>query len=155
MKITLILNGRTDDNFIGDGFSFYVKRLKHYTGMEIIEIPTPKLPPGHEAAMKEKEAELLLKHLQGSDHVVLLDDGGKNYTSPALASWLQARMNTGLKNLVFVVGGPYGFDKTVIARANEKMSLSSLTFTHQMVRLIFAEQLYRAFTILRNEPYHH
>ena len=108
-----------------------------------------------EDQQKEKEGELILKSLQSSDILILLDERGKSYSSIAFAEALQKRMNSGMKNLVFVIGGPYGFSEAVYQRAQQQISLSAMTFSHQMVRLFFVEQLYRAFTILRNEPYHH
>jgi 23S rRNA (pseudouridine1915-N3)-methyltransferase len=156
MKITLVLNGRTEDDFIQKGFSVYEQRLKHYLKVEVIVIPalrnTKALSPEQQ---KQKEAELILKTLVPGDKLILLDENGTEHNSTGFASWIQQQMNSGLRNLVFVVGGPYGFSDEIYQRANGKISLSRMTFSHQMVRLFFIEQLYRAMTILRNEPYHH
>ncbi len=134
----------------------YVKRLSFYIKFEIDIIPDLKnsknLP---EAQQKEKEGELILSKTQSSDHIVLLDERGKEFSSVEFSSELQKKMNSGTKTLVFVIGGPYGFSEQMYQRANAKISLSKMTFSHQMIRLFFVEQLYRAFTILNNEPYHH
>ena len=108
-----------------------------------------------ENLQKQKEGELILAKTQASDILVLLDENGKNFSSVGFSTWLQKQMNTGMKQLIFVIGGPYGFSDEVYQRANQKISLSKMTFSHQMVRLFFTEQIYRAFTILKNEPYHH
>ena len=108
-----------------------------------------------ENLQKQKEGELILAKTQVSDILVLLDENGKNFSSVGFSTWLQKQMNTGMKQLIFVIGGPYGFSDEVYQRANQKISLSKMTFSHQMVRLFFTEQIYRAFTILKNEPYHH
>jgi 23S rRNA (pseudouridine1915-N3)-methyltransferase len=156
MKITLILTGKTDDSYIKEGFLMYEKRLKHYIKLETKVIPalseTKNLEP---ARVKDKEAELQFKLIEDADTVVLLDEKGKEYRSLEFAAFLQQKMNSSVKNLVFIVGGPYGFSEKMYKRANAKMSLSKMTFSHQLVRLLFMEQLYRAFTIIRNEPYHH
>ena len=156
MKITLILNGRTEEKFLKEAFAYYEARLRHYIPFQCIEIPSPKaLKSLSEEQVLNKEAELMQKHLQPGDHLVLLDERGKEYRSVEFAGFLQQKMNQGLKNLVFMAGGPYGFSQSILALPHEKCSLSRMTFSHQMVRVFFAEQLYRAFTILRNEPYHH
>lgn len=156
MEIKLLAIGKTTQSFVRAGIDIYLKRLARYVQYGIDEIPDPKsakrLP---EAAQKEKEGELILAALQPSDLVVLLDEGGKQYTSVAFAEAMQRMMNTGRKRIVFVVGGPYGFSAKVYARADAKVSLSAMTFTHEMVRLFFTEQIYRAMTILKGEPYHH
>ncbi len=134
----------------------YIKRLGFYISFEILIIPDLKKTKSlTETQQKQKEGELLLKHLEPSDEVILLDEKGKSYSSVAFSEVLQKKMNSGIKNLVFIIGGPYGFSEEVYSRANGKISLSAMTFSHQMVRLFFIEQLYRAFTILKNEPYHH
>lgn len=134
----------------------YIKRLGFYISFELQIIPDLKKTKSlTESQQKQKEGELLLKHIDTSDEVILLDEKGKSYSSVAFSEVLQKKMNSGIKNLVFIIGGPYGFSEEVYSRANGKVSLSAMTFSHQMVRLFFIEQLYRAFTILKNEPYHH
>lgn len=156
MKITLILNGKSEDDYLLTGISAYEKRLKHYIPFETVVIPALKNTKALSIEQqKEKEGELLFKEIQSTDRLILLDEGGKEYNSVDFSGFLQQQMNTGIKNLVFVVGGPYGFSDEVYKRANGKISLSRMTFSHQMVRLFFVEQLYRGMTILKNEPYHH
>jgi 23S rRNA (pseudouridine1915-N3)-methyltransferase len=156
MKITLILNGKTEDDYLIKGFSAYEQRLKHYLSMETVVIPALKNTKALSIEQqKQKEGELILKQIQSSDKLILLDENGKEYDSVGFSGLLQQQMNSGIKNLVFVVGGPYGFSEDVFKRANAKIALSKMTFSHQMVRLFFIEQLYRAMTILKNEPYHH
>ena len=156
MKITLILNGKTEDDYIIKGFSVYENRLKHYVSFETIVIPALKNTKALSIEQqKQKEGELILKNIQSSDKVLLLDENGKEYSSVGFSELIQKEMNSGIKNLVFVVGGPYGFSEEIYKRANGKIALSKMTFSHQMVRLFFVEQLYRAMTILKNEPYHH
>jgi 23S rRNA (pseudouridine1915-N3)-methyltransferase len=156
MKITLILNGKTDDDYIVKGFAVYEQRLKHYVSFETIVIPALKNTKALSIEQqKQKEAELIFKNIQSSDRLILLDENGKEYTSINFSEFIQQQMNSGIKNIVFVVGGPYGFSEELYKRANGKISLSKMTFSHQMVRLFFVEQLYRAMTILKNEPYHH
>lgn len=156
MTITLVLVGKTDNRHLEALINDYKKRLSHFVKFDISIIPDLKRRKNMEIELqKEKEGEFILKHISNSDFVVLLDENGDEYSSTKLASWLQKRMNTGLKNLVFVVGGPYGFSSDVYARGNQQLSLSKMTFSHQMIRLFFTEQLYRAFTILGNLPYHH
>ena len=134
----------------------YVKRLGHYTSFSMEIIPDIKnVKKRSESEQKIAEGQEILKRLKSSDTLSLLDEKGKNYDSVAFSSYLQKKMNSGLKNLVFVIGGPYGFSPAIYERAQGKISLSSMTFSHQMVRLFFVEQLYRGFTILKNEPYHH
>lgn len=156
MKITFILNGKTEDDYLIKGIAIYEQRLKHYVPFETVVIPALKNTKAMSIEQqKQKEAELLLKMLLPSDKLILLDENGKEFHSVDFANYLQQQMNSGIKNLVFVVGGPYGFADEVYKRANGKIALSKMTFSHQMVRLFFTEQLYRAMTILRNEPYHH
>lgn len=156
MKIILILNGKTEDDHIIKGFAVYEQRLKHYISFETIVIPALKNTKALSIEQqKQKEGELVLKGLQSSDKLILLDEKGKEYDSLDFSGFIQQQMNSGIKNLVFVVGGPYGFSNEVYKRANGKISLSKMTFSHQMVRLFFVEQIYRAMTILKNEPYHH
>lgn len=156
MTITLVLIGKTDNRHLEALIDDYKKRLSHFVNFDISVIPDLRKKKNMEIELqKEKEGELILKKISTSDFVVLLDEKGSEYSSTKLANWLQKHMNTGLKNLVFVIGGPYGFSPDVYARANQKLSLSQMTFSHQMIRLFFTEQLYRAFTILGNLPYHH
>lgn len=156
MKITLILNGKTEDDYINKGFSVYEQRLKHYLSFETVVIPALKNTKALSIEQqKQKEGELILKLIQNPDRVILLDENGKEYNSIGFADFIQQQMNSGVKNVVFVVGGPYGFSEEVYKRANGKISLSKMTFSHQMVRLFFVEQVYRAMTILKGEPYHH
>ncbi len=134
----------------------YEKRIMNFTGFDKITLPALKNTKNlSEKQQKEKEGSLILDKLTSSDYVVLLDERGKEMTSQQFAGFLQKQMNTGLKNLVFVIGGPYGFSERVYQRANFKIALSQMTFSHQLVRLIFLEQLYRGLAILNNHPYHH
>ena len=156
MKITLAVIGKTETGFVRQGIEEYVKRLQHYTPFNIQYIGDVKCSRNmRQAQQKTTEGRYLLGALETSDHVVLLDEHGSERTSVDFSQWLQRRMASGCKRLVFVVGGPYGFSPEVYDRANEKISLSKMTFPHELVRLVFVEQLYRAFTILRHEPYHH
>ena len=156
MKIVLITIGKTNEKYLIEGISDYQKRLKHYTNFERIEIANIKNAKNFsESELMKKEGELILKQIQNSDHLVLLDDKGKDFTSQKFAQKLQQWMLSGKKRLVFVVGGAYGFSEEIYKRGNEKLSLSKMTFSHQMVRLFFVEQIYRGYTILNNEPYHH
>ena len=156
MKITLLVVGKTTDPHFIAGINEYAKRIRHYLTFDLETIPELRNARNlSEAQQKEKEADLLLKAFQPGDHIVLLDEHGREFRSLEFAAWMEKKMATGLKRLVFVVGGPYGFSPRVQAQAQEKISLSRMTFSHQMVRTIFAEQLYRAFTIIRGEPYHH
>ncbi len=156
MTIKLIAVGKTDDKDLQKLIDQYVKRLKHYCKFKIEIIrDIKKSKKMDENLQKQKEGELILAKTQASDILVLLDENGKNFSSVGFSTWLQKQMNTGMKQLIFVIGGPYGFSDEVYQRANQKISLSKMTFSHQMVRLFFTEQIYRAFTILKNEPYHH
>ena len=156
MKITLLLNGKTEDDYIIKGCLIYEQRLKHYLPFETIIIPALKNTKALTIEQqKQKEGELILKTIQSADKLILLDENGKENTSVQFSSFIQQQMNSGIKNLIFVVGGPYGFSDEVYKRANGKISLSKMTFSHQMVRLFFMEQTYRSMTILKNEPYHH
>jgi 23S rRNA (pseudouridine1915-N3)-methyltransferase len=156
MKITFLTVGKTEDAYLKEGIDKYVKRLKHYTKLELAEIPelknTKALSPEQQ---KAKEAELILKKITPLDFVVLMDEKGSEYTSSQFAAYINKKGVTTSANLIFIIGGPYGFDPSVYQRANDKISLSRMTFSHQMVRLFFVEQLYRAYTILKGEPYHH
>jgi len=156
MKITLYAIGKTDDKQLQSLTEIYTKRLQHYISFSFEIIPDIKNVKNlSEAQQKNTEGEAILKQLLPSDRLVLLDENGKSHSSVGFSNFLQKKMNSGLKNLVFVIGGPYGFSEEIYARANGKISLSAMTFSHQMIRLFFVEQLYRGFTILRNEPYHH
>lgn len=156
MKITLLTVGKTEDAYLREGIDKYIKRLKHYTKLEVIDLPELKNTKAlTQEQQKLKEAELILKKIAVTDHVVLLDEKGLEFTSKQFAAYLDKKAVTSTTNLVFVIGGPYGFDDSVYARGNDKLSLSRMTFSHQMIRLFFAEQLYRAFSILKGEPYHH
>jgi 23S rRNA (pseudouridine1915-N3)-methyltransferase len=156
MKITFITVGKTEDAYLKDGIEKYVKRLKHYTKLSIIEIDELKNTKSlTQQQQKAKEAELILKKIMPLDHVILLDENGMQLSSLQFAAYIEKKTIGSVSNMVFVVGGPYGFDTSVYTRANDKLSLSSMTFSHQMVRLFFVEQLYRAYTIMKGEPYHH
>ena len=151
----MILVGKNDDKNFTAGINDYVQRINHYMPFDIITIPelknTKKLT---ENQQKQLEGELIVKYIQTSDYVVLMDEHGKEYRSTDFAKWLVQKQNTA-RRLVFVIGGPYGFSQQIYDKANEMISLSKMTFSHQMVRLIFTEQLYRACTIIKGEPYHH
>ena len=156
MKITLLIVGKTEEAYLKEGIDKYLKRLKHYTKIEITEIAELKNTKAlTQEQQKTKEAELILKKITPLDHVILLDEKGMELSSTQFAAWIDKKAIGSVANLVFIVGGPYGFDQSVYQRANDKLSLSRMTFSHQMVRLFFAEQLYRAFTIIKGEPYHH
>lgn len=155
MNIKLIVVGKTDEKYLQQGIDVYVSRLKHYVNFEMLVIPALKDQKGASPdEVKEREAALLLRQLEKCDRVVLLDEHGEQHTSVDFAQYIQKQMNAGVRNLAFVVGGAFGFAPSVYAAASGKVSLSKMTFNHQMVRLFFVEQLYRAFTILRHEPYH-
>ncbi|RKR80224.1 23S rRNA (pseudouridine1915-N3)-methyltransferase [Mucilaginibacter gracilis] len=156
MKITLLTVGKTEDAYLKDGIEKYLKRLKHYIKFEVIDLPELKNTKAlTQEQQKAKEAELLFKNISATDYVMLLDEGGLQHTSVQFADLLNKKMIASVSNLVFIIGGPYGFDGSIYKRANDKLSLSKMTFSHQMVRLFFVEQVYRAFTILKGEPYHH
>ena len=156
MKVTLLLVGKTEEGFIKQGLEIYENRLKHYISFSSIIITdvknAGKISPSD---LKMKEGELILKHFAASDFVVLLDDKGKQFSSIEFSHYMQKQMNSGIKNLCFVVGGAFGFSEQVYNRANAQLSLSKMTLTHQMVRVFFVEQLYRTMTILKGESYHH
>ncbi|MCK0158486.1 23S rRNA (pseudouridine(1915)-N(3))-methyltransferase RlmH [Cellulophaga sp. F20128] len=156
MQITLLAIGKTDNKNLQSLITEYEKRLGHYIKFDLDVIPDIKNTKNlSEAQQKEKEGELILKKLTPTDILILLDENGKQYTSVDFSDYLQKKMNAGTKKMVFVIGGPYGFSDSVYKASDGKISLSKLTFSHQMVRLFVVEQMYRAFTILRNEPYHH
>ncbi len=156
MKVVLVLIGKTDDAYLETGITKYIDRLKHYIPFDIRVIPdlknTKKLS---EQQQKTKEGDLILQQIQPGDEIILLDEKGKTFTSREFSGFMEQRLLHGTKRLVFIIGGPYGFSQGVYNKANGKISLSKMTFSHQMVRLIFTEQLYRAMTILKNQPYHH
>jgi len=156
MNLILLTVGKTDVKWVKEGLDLYASRLKHYIPFSIVEIPElKKVASLTRQQIKEKEGELILKQVGPQDILVLLDEHGREYRSLEFADFLEKQLATGAKNLIFTVGGAYGFSDAVYDRANWKISLSKMTFSHQMVRTIFAEQLYRAFTILKGEPYHH
>lgn len=156
MKITLLVVGRTVDSNLITCINDYSERLKHFTQFEIEVIPELKNARKlSESQQKELEGELILKSISQGDNIVLLDEGGKEFRSTEFAAWIEHKQNISTKRLVFVVGGPYGFSPKVYSAASEKISLSRMTFSHQMIRLLFIEQLYRAYTIINHLPYHH
>jgi len=156
MKIVLLLVGKTETDFIAQGLDLYLSRIKHYTSFQVELIPALKQTKSLSfETQKQQEGVLILNKIQPSDQVILLDEKGQTFRSVTFAQYLQKKMLSGIQRLVFVIGGPYGFSSEMYQRANETISLSPMTFSHQLVRLIFAEQLYRALTILKNEPYHH
>ncbi|MBR8538273.1 23S rRNA (pseudouridine(1915)-N(3))-methyltransferase RlmH [Carboxylicivirga sediminis] len=156
MKVVLVVIGKTDEAYLQTGIEKFEKRLKHYLPYEMQVIPDLKKTKNlSNNQQKSMEGQLLLQTFKAGDHILLLDEKGKEYRSVEFATMIQKHMVAGLKRLVFVIGGPYGFSDEVYAKANGKISLSKMTYSHQMVRLVFTEQLYRAMTILKNEPYHH
>ena len=156
MTIKLLAIGKTDNEDLNALIDIYSNRLKHYIKFEFEVIPDlKKVKHLSENEQKQKEGELIVNKLMPTDALILLDENGKQFNSVAFSDYLQKHMNSGIKQLVFVIGGPYGFSQDVYKKANGKISLSKMTFSHQMVRLFFIEQLYRGFTILKNEPYHH
>lgn len=156
MKITLLTVGKTDRDWVRQGLDIYVSRLKHYIPFNLVEIPELKKVSALSAEqIKVKEGELILKNIRPADDLILLDERGRQYTSTELAKFIQDKISYAGRDITFVIGGAYGFSQAVYDRADSKISLSKMTFSHQMVRAIFAEQIYRAFTIIRGEPYHH
>lgn len=156
MKIVFLVIGKTDESYLDTGILKYIKRLEHYVPFEMKIIPDIKNRKTlTEEQQKKTEGELILSNINIGDDLVLLDENGKTFSSVAFSQWIEKQMNIGSKRMIFVVGGPYGFSKEVYAKAKFKISLSEMTFSHQMIRLIFVEQLYRAFTIIKGEPYHH
>jgi len=156
MKIQLTVVGKTSQNFVQEGLDEFCHRLKHYIPFELYiiqDIKNTKILSKEQ--QKEKEGELILKNIQPEDYVVLLDERGKEFSSVQFAGYIEKRKHHVSKKLIFVIGGPYGFSQKVYDTASEKISLSKMTFSYQIIRLIFVEQLYRAMTILNNEPYHH
>ena len=156
MNIRILAVGKTDSKPLLKLISDYQNRLGHYVRFEMVTLPDIKNVKNlSEVQQKDKEGETILKNLETSDILILLDEKGKLLSSVDFSTFLQKKMNSGIKRLVFAIGGPYGFSKTVYDRAQGKISLSKMTFSHQMVRLFIVEQIYRALTILKNEPYHH
>ncbi|WP_440881724.1 23S rRNA (pseudouridine(1915)-N(3))-methyltransferase RlmH [Tenacibaculum sp. C7A-26P2] len=156
MKIKLLVIGKTDSKQLLQLINEYQKRLKRYIKFDIEIIPDLKnIKNINEEQQKEREGELIINRLQSTDQLILLDDKGQQYTSIEFSQYLQKKMNSSVKQLVFTIGGPYGFSEKVYQKANGKLSLSKMTFSHQMIRLFIIEQIYRGYTILKNEPYHH
>lgn len=156
MKIKVLAIGKTDDRDLQNLFSKYEKRLKHYVKFEFEVIPDIRNVKNLSVnEQKEKEGEMILKKIKATDQIVLLDEKGNELRSVEFAKWMQKKMNSGVKQLVLVIGGPYGFSNALYQKASAKLSLSKMTFSHQMIRIFLVEQVYRAFTILKNEPYHH
>jgi 23S rRNA (pseudouridine1915-N3)-methyltransferase len=155
MHIKLILNGKIDEAYLCEGISIFEKRLKHYCSFEQIILPSIKAGGLNAEQIKEKEAELIHKQIKHTDYVILLDEKGKQLSSIEFAEFISKQQLASVKTLVFLIGGPFGFSKSIYNRANYLLSLSKMTFSHQMIRLLFIEQLYRAFTIIKGEKYHH
>lgn len=156
MEIVLRVMGKTSENYLKEGIAIFKKRLTRYTKYSIEEIPDLKgMKNRNPSEQNTAEGIELLKTIQPSDLLIILDEKGKRFTSRGFAQQLQKWMNAGPQKIVFMVGGPYGFSDAVYQRANAKISLSDMTFSHQMIRLFFTEQIYRSFTIFKNEPYHH
>ncbi len=156
MKIKLLAIGKTDDKELQSLIGRYEQRLKHYIKFELEVIPDLKKTKYlSEKEQKQREGELILKRIAPGDQLIVLDEKGHQFRSIEFSRFLQKKLNSGIKQLVFVIGGPYGFSEAVYQKSQGKVALSKMTFSHQMIRLFFVEQLYRAFTILKNEPYHH
>ena len=156
MKVCLVMVGKTVNRHFVDLMDDYVARVKHYIGFEVVTVPELKNTKSLSAdQQRQQEGELILRQLQAGDWVVLLDEHGKEFRSVEFSKYMEQKMLSVGKRMVFVIGGPYGFSPAIYAKANERISLSKMTFSHQMVRLIFVEQLYRAMTIIKGEPYHH
>ena len=155
MKVEFWVIGKTSESYLNKGIDIYSKRLNHYLKFEMLVIPDVKNPKNlNSEQLKSKEGELILKKLKNEDYLILLDEKGKEFTSVQFSKKLEKFQISGKKRVVFLVGGAFGFSPEIYQRANEKFSLSQMTFSHQMIRLFFLEQLYRAMTILRGEPYH-
>lgn len=156
MKVKLLAIGKTEEKYLKEGIELYIKKIEHYFPFEYEELPALKQTKNLTILeQKKREGEILLKKIAVHDAVVLLDENGKQYSSVEFSDFLQQKMLQNLKQVVFVIGGAYGFSEDMYQRKNQALSLSSMTFSHQMVRLIFLEQLYRGASILKNEPYHH
>ncbi len=154
MKIELRCVGKTEVGYLSEGVEIFKKRIVHYTPFDLIILPDIKNAPTEKSALLKKEGSLILEKLMDSDFLVLLDENGKHYSSVAFSEFLENKIITNTPKLIFQIGGAFGFSDAVYARADAKISLSTMTFSHQMVRLIIVEQLYRAFTILKGEKYH-
>jgi 23S rRNA (pseudouridine1915-N3)-methyltransferase len=156
MLVSFIQIDKTQDSYINEGVNIYLKRLKNYCTLEVITINVPKnVRQRSEKEQKTEEGKLILKELKASDHLILLDERGKQLSSMDFSKLINQKQNSGIKRLVFLIGGPFGFAEEIYERANFKLGLSQMTFSHQMVRLFFMEQLYRAYSILAGEKYHH
>ncbi len=155
MKITIIVIGKTETSFLKEGIAIYLDRLKHYAKVDYKELPDVNAKGITSEVLKQKEGELILKQIKTEDTLLLLDENGDHFSSRMFADFLQKKMNAGTKNVSLVIGGAFGFSKVVYARANGKISFSKMTFSHEIIRLLLTEQLYRAFTILKGESYHH
>lgn len=156
MKFILLMIGKTTSNSLIQLEDEYKRRLTHYTSFESTVIPDIKNAKNLSTSeIKEREADLMFKQIDASDEIILLDDKGKEFTSSGFSQFVEKKMMSSTKRVVFIIGGAYGFSDRIYQRANGRLSLSKMTFSHQMVRTIFLEQLYRAFTILKGEPYHH
>jgi len=156
VKILLLTIGNTDKQYMREGIDDYVKRLSFYLPFEMKVIPDIKNRSSYSTELqKEKEGQLILNQISSGDYLVLLDEHGNEYSSLEFSKWIEKKMIAGTRQLVFVIGGPYGFSNTVYQRSDIKISMSKMTFSHQMARMIFVEQIYRAMTIIKNEPYHH
>jgi 23S rRNA (pseudouridine1915-N3)-methyltransferase len=156
MKITLLVVGKTEAEYLKTGINLYFNRIKHYiTFNEEVILALKSTKNLTDEQQMQKEGELILSFVKSADDVILLDENGENFTSVGFAHFLEKKMIAGVRSIIFVIGGPYGFSVDVYKRADYKISLSKMTFSHQMVRLIFVEQIYRAMTILKGEPYHH
>ncbi|MCF8219490.1 MAG: 23S rRNA (pseudouridine(1915)-N(3))-methyltransferase RlmH [Bacteroidales bacterium] len=155
MEILFLLIGQTSEDYLKQGMEIYQSRIRHYIKFDVKEVRLNKKELKKDPEEQKKaEGSALLKQIKTTDFVILLDEHGQEYTSKKFAAFLQKKMNAGKKRIVFVVGGAYGFDKQITERANAEIALSRMTFPHQLIRLLFLEQLYRAFTILKGEPYH-
>ena len=154
MKIELWVIGKTAFKYLDEGNAIYEKRLKHYVNFDLVVLPDIKNPPLSTEALKTKEGELILNKLTKDDCLILLDERGKQLSSMDFSKFIEQQQMSAVKRIVFQIGGAYGFSEAVYARANREISLSKMTFSHQMIRLFFVEQLYRAFTILKGEKYH-
>lgn len=156
MKILLLQIDKTQDSYLTEGIDVYTKRLKNYCSFEVTTINVPKtIRQRTQSEQKQEEAKLIMGHISQDDFLMILDEKGKEYTSVDFSAVIAQKQNASVKRLVFLIGGPFGFSEAIYKRANLKLSLSQMTFSHQMVRLFFVEQLYRAFTILKGEKYHH
>ncbi len=154
MRVEVWAIGKTTEAYLQTGISVYEKRLSHYLPFAWVSLPTPKSKTSDPQQIKQQEGQIALERLRADDYLVLLDERGLMLSSPALAQWLEQRLHAPARRLIFLIGGAYGFSSDLYGRANAQLSLSRLTFSHQMARLFLLEQLYRAMTILRNEPYH-